>query len=291
MTKKLVLILSIFFSATLFPQYKEYVLNASLQENEAFTDSLRISEYLTFLNNFSDHLGPPGSYKKGEIEVILELDKILGIQEIQYNRLISRGCSEDEAKMWSQVGIIDTDTYWIWIRDAVVFPSGVVGTYDRLLWKNSVDGPNNVVVLPVLNDGKVVLNLNFRHATRSWEVELPRGGRLFGETVEKASKRELRDETGCLTESLLFLGSLTPDSSTLNTVTPVFLGFVKEQIEPHQEFSEAILGLLSLTKFEIKEAFKKGYLEVEIKGEPHQVPFRDPYLAYAVFQAENKGLL
>ena len=38
---------------------------------------------------------------------------------------------------------------------------------------------------------KVILNVNYRHATRSWELELPRGVREENETVEMTAKREL----------------------------------------------------------------------------------------------------
>jgi len=122
----------------------------------------------------------------------------------------------------SQCGIVQTDPYWIWMRDAVIFPSGYEGTYNRVVWRSAVDGPGGVAILPLLKDGRIVLNLNYRHSTRSWEIELPRGDAY----MEKQQKKHLVDnsavKTGCLTDSQVFLGSITPDTSTLNTVTPVF---------------------------------------------------------------------
>ena len=42
----------------------------------------------------------------------------------------------------------------------------------------------------------IVVNLNYRHATRSWEIELPRGMRRSKESLREASARELKEETG-----------------------------------------------------------------------------------------------
>jgi len=56
------------------------------------------------------------------------------------------------------VGVVAQDQYLVWVRDAVVFPSGAKGTYDRFFWQNSLGSPQGVAVLPVQADGCVVLN-------------------------------------------------------------------------------------------------------------------------------------
>lgn len=258
---------------------------------ESTQASERISTYLHFLNAFNDSLGPFGDHQKGEIQVVLDPIKIEEIEELQKKRLIKRGIAPLEAAKMSQCGIIETDTYWIWVRDAVIFPSGHEGTYNRVIWRSAVDGPGNVAILARLKDGRIVLNLNYRHSTRSWEIELPRGTRHYGETPEKACRRELRAETGCITDNQVYLGSITPDTSTVTTVTPIFLGYVSEQIDANQEPSEAILGLITLTKEEIKEAFVRGFIEINMQGDIKKVPFRDSFLAFAILQAEARGLL
>lgn len=251
----------------------------------------RLSTYIQFIHTFDNSLGPHGDSTKGEIQIVTDPIKIQEIEQLQKKRLLKRGLSLKEAEQMSQCGIIDKDSYWLWIRDAVIFPSGHEGTYNRMVWRSAVDGPGNVAILPLLKDGRVVLNLNFRHSTRSWEVELPRGVRLYGETPEKACRRELRAETGCLTDGQVYLGSIAPDTSTVSTVTPIFLGYVCEQIENNQEPTEAIMGLITLSKEEIKEAFLKGYIEVQVQGEIKKIPFRDSFLSFALVQAEMRGLI
>ncbi len=86
-------------------------------------------------------------------------------------------CASTACRDLPEVGVVREDQYWIWLRDAVYFPKGVPVTYDRLIWKSELKSNSpGVAVLPILPSGHVVLNLNYRHATKSWELELPRGG-------------------------------------------------------------------------------------------------------------------
>ena len=184
-----------------------------------------LSLYLNLMRN-DDGLSkaPLGSWRKGEIEIVLNPDQIKKVENQTKLRLISRGATETEAEKWSSVGIVAEDNYWMWIRDAVIFPSGVYGTYDRLLWKSGMDGIPGVAVLPILANKKIVVNLNYRHATRSWEIELPRGQKKEGETLEQAALRELKEETGYQLTKCTLLGTTAPDSGALMSLTPLFHG-------------------------------------------------------------------
>jgi ADP-ribose pyrophosphatase len=135
------------------------------------------------------------------------------------SRLLKKGFSPADAAEFSRIGVVNEDQYWIWLRDAVYFPKGVPGTYNRLLWKSELEGKcSGVAVLPVLPSGQVILILNFRHATRSWELELPRGGIKPGETQEEAALRELKEETGFIAFSTAFLGEIAVDTGTLSSI-------------------------------------------------------------------------
>lgn len=259
--------------------------NVDMKKYEDNTATWRIADYLAFLKKFRTHLGPIGQHKKNEIEIITNPDLILEVENNEKRDLLNRGATEQEASDWSKIGVIFTDTYWIWIRDAVIFPSGHTGTYDRLMYKNSIDGPPNVAVLPFLKDGRIVLNLIYRHATRDWEVELTRGSRAYGETPLKAAYRELKEKTGFVTEGLTFLGSVAPDPVSINSVTPVFWAPITGQ-----EFSES-LDLVAFTKTEAIEALKNGYVEVDMHGEVKKIPFRDALVAYAILQALIRDLM
>lgn len=234
---------------------------------------------------------PSGNYREGEIEIIMDPQEILRIQKVQENRLFRKGFSEEEAKEFSRVGVVREDQYLVWLRDAVYFPNAVPGTYDRVIWKSELKGASaGVAVLPVLPSGKVVLNLNYRHATRSWELELPRGGIEAKETIQEAAVRELKEETGLIPSSVTFLGEMVPDSGILSAVIPVFIGEISGQQESSPEYSEAIAGVISFEKDEIKKGLTQGYLEVPVQGKKKKVPLRDSFLTFALLQAELRGL-
>lgn len=252
----------------------------------------RLSLYLSLMRDGGSLSQPPlGSWRRGEIEIVLNPDQIKKVENQTKLRLISRGATEIEAEKWSSVGVVAEDNYWMWIRDAVIFPSGVYGTYDRLLWKSGMDGIPGVAVLPILANKKIVVNLNYRHATRSWEIELPRGQKKEGETLEQAALRELKEETGYQLTKCTLLGTTAPDSGVLMSLTPLFHGEVSYSGDTKREYSDAISQNPAFTKQELKEGIVRGYIEVPIQGQLVRVNCRDPVLAFALIQAEGKGLL
>lgn len=75
-------------------------------------------------------------------------------------------------------------------RDEVIEPGGVRAV------REVVTHPGSVVVLPVLDDGRVVMVRQYRHATRHYLWELVAGRKEPGETPKRAAARELLEETG-----------------------------------------------------------------------------------------------
>jgi ADP-ribose pyrophosphatase len=232
-----------------------------------------------------------GSYKKNEIEIILNPSEITSIEDIHYKRLRRNGQSHDKAFQSSRAGIISEDSYWILIRDPVIFPSGAKGLYNRVLWKSSLDGFAGVSILPILPDNRVLLILNYRHATRQWELELPKGGRLRGENEEEAAQRELLEETGSKTEQLHLLGSVNVDAGLTNTEVPVYLIKTGEITQINQDYSEAIRGTHAFTIKELKQGLAQGYIELKSNGKSKKYSLKDSLLSYALLIAEQRKLL
>jgi ADP-ribose pyrophosphatase len=251
-----------------------------------------MEEYLKFMKENPQVFGEIGEYKLGKIEIVTDLKKIGQIEELQKMRFIKKGMSALEAETASRVGVIYKDTYWIWVRDAVIFPTGAGGTYDRLIQQSAFpDGIPGIAVMPVFPDGKIGLVVNYRHATRCWQLEIPRGHKLEGEPIEVVVARELKEETGFVVKSIQYLGDITPDSGCLASIIPVYIGYVGSQGIASPDYSEAILRIELFTLGQIKEAFLNGSVEIEIKGKKEKVKVCDPFLSYAIFQAECKKIL
>ena len=151
-----------------------------------------LETYFSYLSQLDQ---AKGTYREGEIEIVVDPLEISQVQKTQENRLLQKGFPADQAAEFSRIGIVNEDQYWIWLRDAVYFPHGIPGTYDRLLWRSELKSKfPGVAVLPILPSGKIILILTYRHATRSWELELPRGGVEPQETLEEAVFRELKED-------------------------------------------------------------------------------------------------
>ncbi len=227
-------------------------------------------------------MGVQGSHEKGEIEIAFSPYEIEEIEEITMERLLKKDVPLPLAKAWSKVGIIAEDQHFYWIRDGVIFPSGAKGTYDRIVWKSGIDGAPGIAILPYLPDRKIIVNVNYRHATRSWEIELPRGARNEDETLRTAAARELKEETGYQLDDTLLLGTLAVDSGILSSLIPIFACKAHERGESDQDFSEAIHKNLILSMNEIEEALLQGFLNTTIDDKTVRAYVRDPFLAYAL---------
>jgi ADP-ribose pyrophosphatase len=70
--------------------------------------------------------------------------------------------------------------------------------------------PGSVVIIPVTDQGEIVLVRQYRHAIARWAWELPAGSLKPGEDVEKAALRECYEEVGLIPARLTPLGSFFP---------------------------------------------------------------------------------
>ncbi|MGI9319160.1 MAG: NUDIX hydrolase [bacterium] len=69
-----------------------------------------------------------------------------------------------------------------------------------------VEHPGYAMVVPILDDGRVILERIYRYTVQETLLECPSGG-LDGEAPEVAAKRELEEETGWVAGKLDSLGS------------------------------------------------------------------------------------
>lgn len=251
----------------------------------------KYAQYLELLSSHKYTIESPGSFRNGEIEIVRQESAMKEIEDLMNARLLKEGYSKKAAEEGSRIGILCEDKYWIWVRDGVIFPTGAKGTYNRIIWKREMtDEVPRVAMLPVLANKKIVLNLNYRHALRKWVLELPRGYKRENEPNEEAARRQLKEETGYTASQLIYLGSVSPDSGSFSSSMPVYFMTLGKKDLSNQEYSEAILRLEEFSLQELKQILANGVSVMKIHGKPQEVGVCDAYLAYAILQAEMKGL-
>ena len=131
---------------------------------------------------------------------------------------------------------------WFSLRqDDVLLPSGEEITY------TFVEHPGYAMVVPLLDDGRVILERIYRYTVQETLLECPSGG-LEGEQPEVAAGRELEEETGWVAGKLAPLGAFYGSNGISNERFHVFLATqLTESGQMNREPTEQIeLEFLSL---------------------------------------------
>ena len=215
-----------------------------------------------------------GDHTAGEIEIVGEPKAVDAILEERRRMLDTQGFPGVEDKL----GVIVEDEYVVVVRDPVRFPSGKLGTYLRVIERPALDGAAGVVVLPVRGD-KVFLREVFRHATRRWELELPRGFRKPGVTLAQDVEREISEELGLAIEETIPLGTVAPNTGLFAGTAETFLVRLGGgDPQPHPEREEAFGAIVTLTLPELLEKVRSGAI-------------RDGYTLSTLLLAQTHSLL
>jgi len=192
---------------------------------------------------------PPGDI----FTVLLDTKEIEQVENEMEERLKQRGIPESKAKEWSRVGIVFEDPYLLVLRDAVRFPGGSTGTYFRMVHRGeTVPG---VIILPVF-EGQLVLVRHFRHATRMWHLEVPRG---FGSpelTPEENARRELFEEIQGEIGRFEPLGTAFLDTGATANVNAFF--YVELAKYGKLDHSEAIAELILVPITDLNSMIARG---------------------------------
>ncbi|GHO98986.1 ADP-ribose pyrophosphatase [Reticulibacter mediterranei] len=182
------------------------------------------------------------------ITIELNPEKIQQIEQTVMQRLSEQGLPTE----WGNVGIAYEDQYLLLLRDAVYFGNGKPGTYIRSIQEASAPG---VIILPVYQD-RIVLTHHFRHATRSWHLELPRGFGLPTMSSEENARRELYEEIGASTATLHYLGRAHADTGMSTNCNEFFFARI-QNYGPSDRF-EGINKLELVTISELERLIREN---------------------------------
>jgi ADP-ribose pyrophosphatase len=225
-----------------------------------------LAEYFSLVKDHPEMFrNPPGA----GLEILLQESEIRQAEEYVAEKLRKAGRPVE----WAQVGVAYKDQYLFLLRDAVRFPDGTLGTYLR-----SAPAPDDfpgVAILPVWQ-GQVLLIRHFRHATRAWHLEIPRG---FGmdPDARQSARQELIEEIGADEITLVDLGEAYPDASADNGTICYFYASVGKYGKP--EAQEGITDILPTPVAEFERMIRDGEL-------------KDGFLlmAYGLAKAKNLNL-
>ncbi len=154
-------------------------------------------------------------------------------------------------------------------QDEMLLPNGSHETWDYIEHRMGA-----ACVLPVLDNGKIVMVKQFRHALDRYTLEVPAGSRdSKTEDTMICAKRELEEETGYQSDNITFLLSLKTTVAFCNESIDVYLATDLKPGKQHLDEAEDI----NVYEYELDEL-----LDMIYEGKLQDSKTVSAILAYAV---------
>lgn len=124
-----------------------------------------------------------------------------------------------------------------------------------------LDFANWVNIVPLTEEGHVILIEQYRHASGKVQLEIPGGMVDRGEEPQRSALRELEEETGYVPTEIVLAGSHYPNPATQNNqmFTYVAFGCRKEKAPNLDEFED--IRVITKTVPELLELVKSGEIQ------------------------------
>jgi 8-oxo-dGTP pyrophosphatase MutT (NUDIX family) len=205
------------------------------------------------------------------------------LEEVQCQTLPVGDALEGEIEVFGVKRIV-TNRFWAAIEYSVLFPGKdgpIEGTYWSVRWHAGTE--SGTAALCITTDKRIILSRSYRHQSRAWRWEIPRGIRKPGETAEQCGFRESLEEAGVERTDetkVIDLGRIEPDSG-LAMMLPSIVAYTAIKADPEKirpDATEAVRGYAALTVQEVEDWIREGKIV-------------DGYTIAAVFKARLHGLL
>jgi ADP-ribose pyrophosphatase len=205
------------------------------------------------------------------IKIITDKNNIEFWQKQRREELSSKNLPQG----WADIGVVFDDPYFFIVRDLVQFPNGRMNGYCRLLSNAYLSGGRGVVVLPEY-EGKVMLLHLYRHPTRQWHYEVPRGFGELNTPAEENARKEVEEEAGGTVAKLVNLGEFHNNTGFEGGAVSLFYAKLSSVGEPNED--EGIESFVWLTVRELEEWIADGKIT-------------DGFTIAAYTRAKLKGLI
>lgn len=134
-------------------------------------------------------------------------------------------------------------------------PNGKTGKY------YFVSTGGSSMVVPITDDGKVILTRQYRYLVDMESIEFPAGGVKDGQTYEECAHAELMEETGYRAGKLEYVGEFVPMNGVTNEICKVFIARNLVKGETNLEETEEGMECLRVMIEEAEKMIKDNIIK------------------------------
>ena len=149
-------------------------------------------------------------------------------------------------KQWKTVTskIFFKNPWWTYQVDEYEIPDGIKGEY------HFVHTLGSSMIVPITDQGKIILVNQYRYLCNKESIELPCGGVKEGKSYEEMAHLELEEETGHRAKSLNYASEFNPFNGVTSEMCHVFIARQLYKTETKPDVTEEF-EILFLTPKEI----------------------------------------
>ncbi len=144
-----------------------------------------------------------------------------------------------------------TNPWWRYCHDKIELPSGKPGEYHYVLTYGSS------MIVPVADDGRLLLVKQYRYTGNRDSIEFPCGGLKEGASYEETALNELIEETGYLPGKLEKAGEYNPCNGLVDEICRVYIARDLKYVGARPDETEAF-EQISLTVKELDALIQDG---------------------------------
>ena len=130
-------------------------------------------------------------------------------------------------------------------KDEIITPKGKNVKWDYLKHKGAA------AVIPVMEDGRIIMVRQWRNAIDRFALEIPAGGKeSIDEPNIDCAARELEEETGYVADKIEFLNTIVPAIAYSGEKIDIYVAFdlkkTKQHLDPDEEINLEVYSVSEL---------------------------------------------
>ena len=167
-----------------------------------------------------------------------------------------------EEKFISRKEIFDGKVLHV-VCDTIELPNGKEATREICLHNGAV------AVIPVLPDGRVIMERQYRYAHGAVMLEIPAGKLDSADEIPlEAAARELREETGALAGKMTYLGELVASPALVSEVIHLYLAedltFGERELDEDEFLDVEYIPLSELKEMVMRGEIPDGKTQIAV---------------------------